>query len=131
MRELADFPLEVGGREPPSPNGAIAISETSEQEDIKPLPPPDLKASTSPEYKDYFEKLLNAQLIRSDLPFSIKTVGGIKLFTQIAFSGIVIGFCIWQLSHPKTGNNEADKALYWGGITTLVAWWMPSPRGGT
>lgn len=51
-----------------------------------------------------------------------------RFLVQVAFSGIVLGFCINQLAlGAKEGKNDA---IYWGGVTSILAWWMPSPGGG-
>ncbi len=50
-----------------------------------------------------------------------------RFIVQVAFSGIVLGFCINQLAlGAKEGKNDA---IYWGGVTSILAWWMPSPGG--
>jgi hypothetical protein len=47
---------------------------------------------------------------------------------QVAFSSIVLFFCLFKLMSP---NDNQSNALYWGGVTSVLAWWMPSPGGGT
>jgi hypothetical protein len=45
-----------------------------------------------------------------------------KLIMQAGVSISVLGFCMLQLlSNPKS------EALYWGGITSTLAYWLPSP----
>ncbi|MBU7582958.1 MAG: hypothetical protein KAF91_08615 [Nostoc sp. TH1S01] len=48
-----------------------------------------------------------------------------RFFVQVAFSTVVLGLCISQLmkSDAKTENT----ALYWGGVTSVLAYWLPSP----
>lgn len=50
-----------------------------------------------------------------------------RFVVQVAFSAIVLSFCINQLAiGAKDGKNDA---IYWGGVTSILAWWMPSPGG--
>ena len=45
-----------------------------------------------------------------------------KLIMQGGVSIAVLGFCMLQLlSNPKS------EALYWGGVTSTIAYWLPSP----
>lgn len=46
---------------------------------------------------------------------------------QIAFSSIVLIFCMYKLT--VTPENQGSNAIYWSGITSILAWWMPSPGG--
>ena len=46
---------------------------------------------------------------------------------QIAFSSIVLLFCMFKLT--VTPENQGSNAIYWSGITSILAWWMPSPGG--
>lgn len=45
---------------------------------------------------------------------------------QVTFSSIVLFFCLFKLVNP---NDSQSSALYWGGVTSVLAWWMPSPGG--
>lgn len=48
-----------------------------------------------------------------------------KFSVQVAFSGIVLGLCIFQLvSKPS---NDPNTALYWGGLSSVLAYWLPAP----
>lgn len=51
----------------------------------------------------------------------------LKLIFQCIFSSIVLGFCIVQLANGGRDGQGKNDALYWGGITSILAWWMPSP----
>jgi hypothetical protein len=51
----------------------------------------------------------------------------LKLIFQCVFSSIVLGFCIVQLANGGRDGKGTNDALYWGGITSILAWWMPSP----
>lgn len=46
-----------------------------------------------------------------------------KLIMQAGVSLAVLGFCMLQLLN----NNPRSEALYWGGITSTIAYWLPSP----
>jgi hypothetical protein len=41
---------------------------------------------------------------------------------QIILTLVVLMFCVGKLAF-----DDRDKALYWGGVMSLMAWWMPSP----
>lgn len=49
-----------------------------------------------------------------------------RFSVQVAFSTLVLCFCLFKLSSP---NDSQSSALYWGGVTSILAWWMPSPGG--
>lgn len=55
----------------------------------------------------------------------------LKLIFQCIFSSIVLGFCIVQLANGGRDGQGKNDALYWGGITSILAWWMPSPGSPT
>lgn len=44
---------------------------------------------------------------------------------QVAFSAIVLGLCIVQLM--RSDAKAENTALYWGGVTSVLAYWLPSP----
>ncbi|MGG6263440.1 hypothetical protein ACQ4M3_03670 [Leptolyngbya sp. AN03gr2] len=50
----------------------------------------------------------------------------VRLSMQVVFSSIILCFCLFKLSNP---NDSQSSALYWGGVTSVLAWWMPSPGG--
>ncbi len=50
-----------------------------------------------------------------------------RFSAQFLFSFIVLVFCLCKLSGTA---DDRDNALYWGGITGILAWWMPSPGNG-
>lgn len=50
-----------------------------------------------------------------------------RFFVQVAFSTIVLSFSLYKLAVP--GQQDSYQALYWGGVTGIMAWWMPSPGG--
>ncbi|MBW4633194.1 MAG: hypothetical protein KME30_15240 [Iphinoe sp. HA4291-MV1] len=43
---------------------------------------------------------------------------------QVFFSTIVLGLCTFKLVADKAPNNQA---LYWGGLTGVLAYWLPAP----
>ncbi|MCX7594661.1 MAG: hypothetical protein N2235_13040 [Fischerella sp.] len=45
---------------------------------------------------------------------------------QFLFSSVMIGLCTFQLVNDKTKENQT---LYWGGLSTVLAYWLPSPAG--
>jgi hypothetical protein len=54
--------------------------------------------------------------------FNLRKTESIRLVLQTAISFIILIFCMGQLLTRTT-----NTALYWSGITTIIAWWMPSP----
>ncbi|HEY9662278.1 MAG TPA: lipase family protein, partial [Allocoleopsis sp.] len=60
--------------------------------------------------------------ISSEEAFDLRKTDSIHLLLQALISFIVMFFCMGQLLAKTT-----NLALYWGGITSIVAWWMPSP----
>ncbi|PMB53764.1 hypothetical protein CEN39_02645 [Fischerella thermalis CCMEE 5201] len=45
---------------------------------------------------------------------------------QFLFSTVMIGLCTFQLVNDKTKENQT---LYWTGLSTVLAYWLPSPAG--
>jgi hypothetical protein len=60
-------------------------------------------------------------------PFSWRDIHSLKFVIQFVFSSMILGFCIFQLTHGDRNKNES---LYWSYLTGIVAWWMPSPAIG-
>ena len=52
-----------------------------------------------------------------------------KFFVQVAFSTVVLTFSLYKLA--VTDQQDSYQALYWGGVTGIMAWWMPNPGNGT
>lgn len=50
-----------------------------------------------------------------------------RFYVQVVFSSIVLCFCLFKLMSP---NDNQSNVLYWSGVTSILAWWMPSPGGG-
>lgn len=58
--------------------------------------------------------------------FCVQNPNFFKFIFQCILTGVILGFCMIQLSK----GTEKDNALYWSGITSVMAWWMPSPSSG-
>lgn len=56
----------------------------------------------------------------------MQTQEKVRLAMQVSFSSIILCFCLYKLSTPS---DNQSSALYWGGVTSVLAWWMPSPGG--
>lgn len=52
-----------------------------------------------------------------------------RFFVQVSLSTCLFLVCGWKLIDGSTPIEE--KTLYFGGISTLLAWWMPSPGNNT
>jgi hypothetical protein len=57
--------------------------------------------------------------------FDWRKTESLKFMVQILLTLLVIMFCFGKLTFSNGDAN--DKALYWSGITSILAWWMPSP----
>ncbi|MDX2240975.1 MAG: hypothetical protein NW224_09850 [Leptolyngbyaceae cyanobacterium bins.302] len=60
--------------------------------------------------------------------FYWRKTDSLRFVVQITLTLVVLFFCIGKLT---ANEDETDKALYWGGVMSLMAWWMPSPGGTT
>jgi hypothetical protein len=47
-----------------------------------------------------------------------------KFCMQAIFSTIVLGLCVFQIGSIRDKENIA---LYWGGLSSVLAYWLPSP----
>ncbi len=47
-----------------------------------------------------------------------------KFWIQVFFSTVVLSLCTFQLVNEDSQKNEA---MYWGGLTGVLAYWLPSP----
>lgn len=47
-----------------------------------------------------------------------------KFSVQVFFSTIVILLCVVQIGFKR---DEENVALYWSGLTSVLAYWLPSP----
>jgi len=66
----------------------------------------------------------NPKAINQD-SFSFKNIHSLRFLLQAAFSTVILIFCLSQLYTSKGGGR--NDALYWGGVTGILALWMPSP----
>lgn len=58
----------------------------------------------------------------------MKTQDAFRLGVQFLFSFIVLLFCVYKMASSQ--DEQSNNAVYWGGITSILAWWMPSPGAG-
>ncbi|MBW4687297.1 MAG: hypothetical protein KME40_19840 [Komarekiella atlantica HA4396-MV6] len=49
-----------------------------------------------------------------------------KFVIQVFFSTIVLGLCVFQIGSAR---DKENLALYWGGLSSVLAYWLPSPAG--
>jgi len=56
--------------------------------------------------------------------FCWREIDSLKFVMQVLLTLSVLTLCVGKL---VTSTITDDKALYWGGITGIMAWWMPSP----
>jgi len=66
----------------------------------------------------------NWQAIAAREPFHWNDIHSLRFVIQIFFSSIILVFCLLQLATSKDAKNDA---IYWGGVTGILALWMPSP----
>lgn len=60
-----------------------------------------------------------------DRKFSLRDSEDLKFLFQMLLSLILVGFCIVKL----IDDNNDRAALYWGGLTGIIGFWLPSPHG--
>jgi hypothetical protein len=48
-----------------------------------------------------------------------------KFVVQFFFSAVVLSLCVFKLS--TTDGKDQSQALYWGGLTGILGYWLPSP----
>lgn len=51
----------------------------------------------------------------------------LKFIVQVSFSALVLMFCLGKMA---VATEDKNQALFWSGITSIIAWWMPSPGNG-
>ncbi|MBD2446786.1 hypothetical protein H6G76_06315 [Nostoc sp. FACHB-152] len=49
-----------------------------------------------------------------------------RFWVQVFFSGTVLALCILKIASPGPGDDK-NIALYWGGLSSVLAYWLPSP----
>ncbi|NJL63276.1 MAG: hypothetical protein HC903_17435 [Methylacidiphilales bacterium] len=47
-----------------------------------------------------------------------------KFWIQVFFSTVVLSLCTFQLVNKTS---QESQAMYWGGLTGVLAYWLPSP----
>lgn len=47
-----------------------------------------------------------------------------KFRAQVFFSAALLSFCFYKLINPP----DTQVALYWGGVSSVIAYWLPSPK---
>lgn len=67
--------------------------------------------------------ITNLQLAACTDTFHWRKMESLKFLVQVALSAIILTICACNL--PKA--EGSDKAIYWGGISSILAWWAPSP----
>lgn len=95
-------------------NGQGSLAETT----IRPT------ISEKPTLSPQSPNLNNRTVINQD-SFSFKYMHSLRFTFQAAFSTLILVFCLFHL-HISNGDGKND-ALYWGGVTGILALWMPSP----
>lgn len=51
----------------------------------------------------------------------------LRFLVQVGFSVTVMAFCIFMISTGKA-DTEKREALYWTGLSTTAAYWLPNPN---
>lgn len=49
-----------------------------------------------------------------------------KFIIQVCFSTVVLSLCVFKLATNDAKDNP-NAALYWGGLTGILGYWLPSP----
>ncbi len=66
----------------------------------------------------------NAQANIPENSFDWHQIDSLKFIFQMILTTAIIMLCASQLASQT---DSSDKAIYWSGITSTLAWWMPSP----
>lgn len=56
----------------------------------------------------------------------MKSLDTWKFGIQVFFSSVVISLCVFKLVTANPNDNQ-NVALYWGGLSGILAYWLPSP----
>lgn len=56
----------------------------------------------------------------------MKSLDTWKFGIQVFFSSVVISLCVFKLVTSNPNDNQ-NVALYWGGLSGVLAYWLPSP----
>ncbi len=57
--------------------------------------------------------------------FNLRDLDSLKFVMQIIITFFMLMLCWKGLQHE----DDNTRALYWGGLTGIIGWWMPSPGG--
>lgn len=57
---------------------------------------------------------------------AVKNLDAWKFIVQVFFSTVVVTLCVFKLASSDTQDNP-NAALYWGGLTGILGYWLPSP----
>lgn len=68
---------------------------------------------------------VNATRIVTEQEFNFRNIESLKFVMQIVITLFMLGMC-WSGLQIK---DDSTRALYWGGLTGIIGWWMPSPGG--
>jgi hypothetical protein len=61
----------------------------------------------------------------TEAEFDLRKIDSLKFSMQILITLFMLTLC-WSGLQSKDSETQA---LYWGGITGIIGWWMPSPGG--
>lgn len=67
----------------------------------------------------------NPASIPSEEEFNFRNLDSLKFVMQIIITFFMLMLCWNGLQHE----DDNTRALYWGGLTGIIGWWMPSPGG--
>lgn len=85
--------------------------------------------ATSPVDMPVVEELIptpirpSALQIRYEDAFDFRKMDSLRFLVQVFLTATVLLLCVGNL--PKA--DPETRAIYWGGITGIIAWWMPTP----
>ena len=82
-------------------------------------------ASNSPTTASTVSSTAKSGQISSEEEFNFRKMTSLRFVMQVVITVFMLGLC-WGGLQAK---DEATRALYWGGITGIIGWWMPSPGG--
>jgi len=95
----------------------------SSPSDLQIVPTSTAYPSDSAEMVTSQASITNLQLASCTDTFHWRKIESLKFLVQVTLSAIILTVCAWNL--PKA--EGSDKAIYWGGISSILAWWTPSP----
>ena len=99
--------------------GIFSSQDSLQSEKTSPKPPEQPLSSTA-------KLSASKSQLEAFALFCVQYPNFFKFIFQCLLTGVILGFCMIQLAK----DTEKDNALYWSGITSMMAWWMPSPNSG-